>query len=83
MDTQNQFQILAKAVCTSHSVNTLEKGVNPTILLPRIVNSMADWVLWPLYGNQSRRRKDCEFKPVKLCLKIEVVLNNACDGGVG
>ena len=32
MDMVTQVQILDKAVCISHSVNTLGKGMNPVIL---------------------------------------------------
>ena len=34
MDMVIGVQILDKAVCISHSANTLEKGKNPTILSP-------------------------------------------------
>ena len=34
MDMVTQVQILDKAVCISHSANTLGKGMNPTILSP-------------------------------------------------
>ena len=36
MDTANRAQILDRAVCISLSANTLEKGMNPTILPPDI-----------------------------------------------
>ena len=36
MDLAIQVQILNKAVCISHSVNTLVKGMNSTIFLPAI-----------------------------------------------
>ena len=32
MDTVTRVQILNKTVCISHSVNSLEKGMNSTIL---------------------------------------------------
>ena len=32
MDTITRVQIMYKAVCTSHSANTLTKGRNPTLL---------------------------------------------------
>ena len=50
MDTAILVQILDKAVCISHSSNTLGKGENPTILPPAM--SFVDW-----YGNWPWRRK--------------------------
>ena len=44
-DTVIWFQILLKAVCISHCTNTLGKSMNPTILLPAMANSRADWAL--------------------------------------
>ena len=41
MDTVTQVQILDEAVWISHSANTLEKGMNPTIL--SAMDSRADW----------------------------------------
>ena len=37
------------------------------------VNSWADWVLQPWLGNESRRKKTQNLKPVKLRLKIDLV----------
>ena len=34
MDTETKVQILDGAVCTSRSINTEEKGINPIILPP-------------------------------------------------
>ena len=34
MDTVTPVQIQDEAVCISHSINTLGKGMNPTILFP-------------------------------------------------
>ena len=34
MDMANWVQNLEEAVCISHCANTLEKGMNPTILPP-------------------------------------------------
>ena len=45
------------------------------------VNSRTDWVLQPWGGNLSRRRKNSEFKPVKLRLKIDLVSYPARAGG--
>ena len=36
MDMETRVQILDKAICISHSANTLRKAVNPTILPPAI-----------------------------------------------
>ena len=43
MDMATRVQILDEAVCISHSANTLEKVMNPNILL--LANSSADWAL--------------------------------------
>ena len=32
MDTKTRIQILDKTVCISHNSNTLDEGMNPTIL---------------------------------------------------
>ena len=34
MDTVSHVQILDEVVCISHSIDTLGKGINPTILPP-------------------------------------------------
>ena len=36
MDTATQVQILDETDCTSHSTNTLGKGMNPIILPPAV-----------------------------------------------
>ena len=36
MDTATRVQTLDKAVCISHGTYILEKGINPTILLPAL-----------------------------------------------
>ncbi len=36
MDTATRVQILNEAICISHSVNTLGKGMNPIILASTI-----------------------------------------------
>ena len=53
--------------------NTLGKGMNPLFSLQLWVNSRTDQVLQPWGGNQSRRRKTLNSKPVKLRLKIDIV----------
>ena len=45
MDMVTHIQIFGKAVFISHSANTLDKGMNPTILPPVMKNSKADWAL--------------------------------------
>ena len=73
MDTATRVQILDETDCISHSTNALRKGMNPIILPQLWVNSRTDWVLQPWWGNYSRRRKNSEFKPVELRLKIDLV----------
>ncbi len=72
MDTSTSVQFLGKAVCILHSINTVGKGMNPTILPP----AMGRLGSLTLYDNQSRRRK-IEFKLVKLCLRIDFVSHPA------
>ena len=50
MNLASRVQILAEAVCLSHSANTLGKVMNSTILLPW-VSIRADWALYPFCGN--------------------------------
>ena len=41
MESVIQVQILDNAVCISSHANTLEKGMNPSILLPGKLGSLA------------------------------------------
>ena len=45
MDMVACVQIVDKAMGILHSVNTLGKGMNQSILLTAIVNSRVDWTL--------------------------------------
>ena len=74
MDTVTWVQILDKADCVSYCTNTLWKGMNPTIF-PLAKSKIVG-------GNQSRRRKNFEFKPVKLQLKIDLVSHPAHTEGL-
>ena len=40
MDSATQVQTLDKAVCISHSANTLRKSINPTILLLPVMSKI-------------------------------------------
>ena len=42
MDMATRVQILDETDCTSHSTNTLGKGMNPIIFPPAMGNSKAD-----------------------------------------
>ena len=66
-----QVQILGKANCISQSTNALKKAIN-LIIVTLWVNSRADWVLSPWLNNQCRRWKT-KFKPIELCLKIDLM----------
>ena len=70
--------ILAETDCISYSTNTLEKGMNPIILpAPRqtkffslgVATSHTKWQLVTPVAT----KKNSEFKPVKLRLKIDLV----------
>ena len=45
MDMVTRVQITNKSVCISHNTNTLEKGVNLTILPPTIENEFIELCL--------------------------------------
>ena len=53
VDSTIWVQALSKVVFISLCAYTFGKVMNPTILSP----AWTDRVLWPCYGNQSRRRK--------------------------
>ena len=54
MDAMNLFQILEDDVCISHSANSLGKGNNPNILLPRIGKLLNKVGCLTFYVYQSR-----------------------------
>ena len=79
IDATTQIQILKEAVCISHSVNALEKGMNPTIL-PR-----AGWVVWQIglfKLGWVTDLKEGKFWILKLHLKADLILHHACVEGV-
>ena len=67
MDTATQVQILDETDCISHITNTLGKGINPIILPPALGTIVGQNSFFSLGEENS------EFKPVKLCLKIDPV----------
>ena len=80
MNTMTLLQILNEAVCISHRINTLAKGMNPTIHHLAI-------------GNETDRlssvrqlfleKENSEFKPVVLRLKTDLVSHPARGRRVG
>ena len=70
MDTTTRIQILEAGVRISHSVNTLGKGMNPTILPPVIGNNTDS----SIFVFQLVLKENSELIPVKLYLKIHLVL---------
>ena len=74
MDTASQVQILDEAYSISYSTNTMRKGMNPIILPPAMgkLGSLA------LVSQPVREKENFEYKPVKLRLKIDLVLHRAC-----
>ena len=66
-----RVQILDTAVCISHSVNTLGKSMNPTILPPAIGKIVGQTGFFNLgMATSLGEKKISKFKPVKLHLKI-------------
>ena len=61
-------------------LNCVSRYLSIAKLLSRL-SSKRDWALLPWNGNQSRM--NTEFKPGKLCLKINLVLHPDCGEGVG
>ena len=57
----------------SHSTNTLGKGMNPIILLPAMGKIVGQTGFFSLGEATSLGGGNSEFKPVKLCLKIDIV----------
>ena len=71
MEFATRFQILDEAVCISLYANALGKGMISW------VNSRADWVLYSLCGNLSRKKKPSKFKPAVLHSKSDFVSHPA------
>ena len=72
MDMMTRVQILDETDCISHSTNTLGKGMNPIILPPAIGKIVGQTRFFSL-GEAASLEGNSEFKPVKLCLKIDLV----------
>ena len=64
MDGANQVQILDKAGCILHSTNTLCKGIQQAISISTISKELGR------QGSLNFEKKNSEFKPVKLRLKL-------------
>ena len=62
-------QILDEIVYISHSVNTFEKSINPTILLPAPGKIVGQTMLFSI----GVKKENSAFKPIKLHLKIDLV----------
>ena len=73
MNTATQVQILDETDCISHSTNTLGKGMNPIILPPAMGKIVGQTRFFSLGEATSQEKENSEFKPVKLCLKIDLV----------
>ena len=73
MNVATWIQILSKTVCISDSTNTSGKSMTLTILPSAMGKIVRLSVLFNL-GMATNLR---EFKPVKLCLKIELVSHPA------
>ncbi len=73
MDTETRVQILDEADCISHSTNTLRKGMNLIILHPAMGKQSGRLGSSALVRQLVLEKENSELKPVKLCLKIELV----------
>ena len=80
MDTATRVQIMDETDCISHITNTLGKGMNPIILPPamgKIVGQTKFFIL-----GEATSLGEGKFKPVKLCLKIDLESYPVRVGGV-
>ena len=80
MELVTRVQILDKAVCISFCANAPRKG-GSLMFSFQLCLSRTDWVLWYLLGKHLKRKT--EFKPIVLCLKIDLVSPPTCGRGVG
>ena len=71
MDTVTTVQTLDEAVFISNSTHTLMKGMNPTTLPPAMGKIVGQT------GQPIWEKENSEFKPVKLCLEIDIALRSA------
>ena len=80
MDMATWFEIRDEATCISQSTKPLGKGMNPTILSPAMgKGKLGSLILvWQLV----EEKENSKFKPVKLCLKTDIVSHAAHGEGV-
>ena len=83
MDTANIVQTLDEAVCISHHANTLEKGMNPTILFSNYGQIVEQTRLFKLGMATGLGERNSKFKPVKIRLRIEHISYSARAEGFG
>ena len=68
MDVEIRVQILAKPGYISHSINTVGKGMNPTILLPSKLQRLGSLTFG--IGNQFRTTKTQNSNPLNPAKKL-------------
>ena len=78
-----RVQILDEAVCVSHSTNAREKILIPKGVLPAIGKSWDRLGSLALERQPVSEKEDSKFKLAAPRLKIDLVSQPACDGGVG
>ena len=74
MDMATRVQILDETDCNSQSTNTLGKGMNRIILPTAIGKQQGRLGSSALVRKLVSEKDNSEFKPVKLRLKIDLVL---------
>ena len=83
MDTASRVQILEDAVCILHIANTRGKSINPTIIPPSMGRYWGKLNSLTLSWQPVEEKESCQFKPVKLHLKINIVSHPAHAEGLG
>ena len=66
MDMVTGVQILDEAVCISHNIYTLEKGMHPTIFSPAIDKYEGRLSYLTLVKQLILEKENSEFKPDKI-----------------
>ena len=80
MESLTWVQVLYKTVFALLYTNTLQKGMNLSVLFPAMgkIVASSDLIRQPVY-----EKENSEFKPILLYLKIYLVSYSAFGRGVG
>ena len=79
----DRIPILEEIVCVSYGVNTLRKGMYPTIhpqTMDKYGGRVSFFNSW--YGNRSRKKKTLNSKPLNFAKKIDLVSHPSCAEGL-